>query len=78
MQAFFDLCDTTERAQEVLIALETGAAKDQETSLQVICLELLLNTAMQALEMTQDAPTQAPRIQRLKRNRSKPPRVFSE
>lgn len=56
MQAFFDLCDAAERANEVLTTLETGEAKDQEMSLQIICLKLLLNAAMHALEMTQDEP----------------------
>lgn len=48
IHAFFDLCAAAERAHEVLTPLETGASQDQETSLQGICLKLLLNSAMQA------------------------------
>jgi hypothetical protein len=60
MQTFFDLCDAVERTNEVLTTLETEESKDQETSLQVVCLKLLLNAAMQALESVQEEPVGVP------------------
>jgi hypothetical protein len=56
IHAFFDLCDAAERAHQVLTTLETEESKDHETRLQIVCVKLLLNAAMQALELAYDTP----------------------
>ena len=50
------LCDTAERADEVLTALQEQGALDRDTRLQVIQLKILLTAAKQALEAVQDEP----------------------
>lgn len=57
VETVLDLCDATERAQEVLTALSRDEAhQDTGTRLQVVCLKILLNSAIQALESLQDEP----------------------